>query len=117
MMGGVTGRIFQFLPFCLATVFCRAAEIDLRQLPPAAPTRVDFARDVRPIFAKSCVSCHGPEKQKSNYRLDSRPHALKGGDLGNRPILPGDSAHSPLIQYVAGVHPDVTMPPKGERLT
>ncbi len=77
---------------------------------------VDFVRDVRPIFAKSCYSCHGAEKQKSGYRLDARAYALKGGEIG-RSIVPGDSAHSPLIQYVAGTHPEITMPPKGERLT
>jgi cytochrome c553 len=93
------------------------ADIDASKLPTATPAPIDFARDVRPIFEKTCYSCHGAEKQKSNYRLDSRPHAMKGGDLGVLPIVAGDSAHSPLIHYVSGLHPEVTMPPKGEPLT
>ena len=95
----------------------RAADIDLAKLPPAATAPVDFARDVRPLLERHCYSCHGSEKQKSNYRLDARATAMKGGDVGNRPVIPGDSAHSPLIQYVAGVHPEIAMPPKGEPLT
>jgi mono/diheme cytochrome c family protein len=93
-----------------------AADIDLSKLPPPADRRIDFLQDVRPLFAAHCYTCHGPEKQKSNYRLDLKSHATKGGDIG-RPIIPGDSAHSPLIQYVAGAHSEISMPPKGERLT
>ena len=44
-----------------------------------ADGKVDFARDVRPILEKSCFGCHGPDKQKSGYRLDVRDVALKGG--------------------------------------
>src|SRR5437588_1170660 len=77
---------------------------------------VDFARDVQPIFARSCYSCHGPEKQKSDYRLDSRQVALRGGSIGGA-IVPGRGADSKLIQYVAGLDEETLMPPKGEPLT
>ncbi len=46
----------------------------------------DFARDIQPILEKSCLSCHGPEKQKSGYRLDVRDIALRGGDSGEAAI-------------------------------
>jgi hypothetical protein len=84
-------------------------------LPPPADRLVDFARDVRPILAKSCYQCHGPSKQKSGLRLHVKADALKGGDLGPA-IIPGKGADSPLVRYVAGLHPDMVMPPKGERL-
>jgi mono/diheme cytochrome c family protein len=79
---------------------------------------VDFVTDVQPIFAKSCYSCHGPEKHKSDYRLDARQIALRGGSIGGA-IVPGDSAHSKLLEYVTGTAADeeMLMPPKGERLT
>ncbi|MBI5775304.1 MAG: hypothetical protein HZA89_16405, partial [Verrucomicrobia bacterium] len=41
---------------------------------------VDYTKDIRPIFAAKCYSCHGPEKQKGQLRLDRRADALKGGD-------------------------------------
>ena len=48
---------------------------------------VDFAREVRPIFERSCLGCHGPEKQKSGFRLDVRDIAIKGGESGERAII------------------------------
>ncbi len=44
---------------------------------------IDFDRDVKPIFAKHCVSCHGPEKQKNGLRLDRKADA-SGRRLGRR---------------------------------
>ncbi|GMW03054.1 MAG: hypothetical protein AMXMBFR84_41900 [Candidatus Hydrogenedentota bacterium] len=71
----------------------------------------DFATQVRPIFEKHCYRCHGPEAQKSGYRLDNRNIALKGGDSGKAAITPHDAANSPLIRFVTGQDPDVLMPP------
>ena len=71
---------------------------------------------MRPIFAARCYGCHGPEKQKSDYRLDERERALRGGSIGGG-IVAGDGLHSALIQYVSGAHEEIRMPPKGEALT
>src|SRR3954466_429528 len=103
---------------CLWTLSAYAADavVNFSKLPPAAEQRIDFIKDVQPLFAKNCYGCHGAEKQKSNYRLDARPHAFKGGDIGE-PIVAGDSAHSPLIHYVSGAHSEIVMPPKGDLLT
>ncbi len=87
------------------------------ELPPAATRPVDFAREVQPLFARHCYSCHGPEKQKGQLRLDRKADALKGGDSHAPDILPGKSAESPLIRFVAGLDKDLLMPPKGERLS
>lgn len=42
---------------------------------------------------------------------------MEGGDDHAPDIRPGKSAESPLIQFVAGIDPDLKMPPKGDRLT
>lgn len=76
----------------------------------------DFVRDVRPLFVKHCISCHGSDKQEAGLRLDIRQAALQGGDSG-RSIIPGKSADSRLIDYVSGVNPDLVMPPTGKILT
>ena len=80
----------------------------------AAPSQAapDFAREVRPILEKSCLGCHGPEKQKNGYRLDVRDIALKGGESGEAAIVPHDAKASPLIRYVSGEDADMLMPPK-----
>ena len=36
---------------------------------------LDFAKDVEPIFKENCLKCHGPDKQKSGFRVDQRPYA------------------------------------------
>jgi hypothetical protein len=96
----------------------RAADPPAPQLPAPANVKIDFARDIKPILDTSCIRCHGPEKPRSHFRLTTRDAALKGGSEGVD-ILPGQSAASPLIRYVAGLDPDIVMPPpdKGQPLT
>src|SRR5216117_4086039 len=89
------------------------AAIDETKLPPPASVKVDFERDIKPIFEAICWRCHGPERHKSHFRLDNRESALKGGDNGID-IIPGDSAKSPLIHYVARLVEDMEMPPPGK---
>ncbi|MDR3402608.1 MAG: DUF1553 domain-containing protein [Chthoniobacter sp.] len=104
------------LPFLLAEGL-GAVEIDVTKLPPPATRPVDFVKDIQPLFEKNCLKCHGPEKQKSGYRVDVRDSALKGGDDHAPNIVPGKSAASPLIHFVAGLDEDMLMPQKGDRLT
>ena len=81
-------------------------------LPSPCVAAPDFVKDVRPILERSCFGCHGPEKQKSGYRLDVRDVAMKGGESGERAIVPHDAKASPLIRFVSGEDEDMLMPPK-----
>ncbi len=85
-------------------------------LPVSASAAPDFARDVRPILERSCFGCHGPEKQKSGYRLDVRDLALKGGDTGKPAIIPHNAKASPLIRYVSGDDAEMLMPPANSKV-
>jgi hypothetical protein len=85
------------------------------KLPPAVDRPIDFARDVRPLLEQHCWSCHSGELQESGLRLDRRAALLTGGDLG-KVVVPGDSAASRLIHYVAGTDPDQRMPPDEDPL-
>ncbi len=80
----------------------------------AAP---DFQKDVLPILQKSCLECHGPDKQKGKLRLDSKEATFKGGKEG--PIVkPNDPAGSELIKRVSlPANNDDRMPPEGDPLT
>jgi mono/diheme cytochrome c family protein len=96
----------------------KSAEAEAGQLPPAATRPVNFAKDIEPILAGHCHSCHGPKKQESALRLSVKADALQGGDdYGAKAIVPGRSSESVLIQAVAHTHPDLKMPKKGERLS
>ncbi len=89
------------------------------RLPPAATRTVDFEKDVRPILAASCLECHGPMKQRSDFRVDVKAIVFAGGAGGQPTVVPGKSADSPLIHYVAGLDEEMQMPPtgKGDALT
>ncbi len=42
----------------------------------------DYQKFVAPLFAKSCVDCHGPKKSKAGFRFDELdPNLLSGGDV------------------------------------
>lgn len=86
-------------------------------LPAASTKTVDYAKDVQPILQRHCYKCHGPNKQESSFRLDQKGAALRGGDWGDKPLVVGKSEESPLIKAVAGLLPDLKMPPEGKRLT
>ncbi len=81
------------------------------------PTEIDYLRDIRPIFAEHCTSCHGPEEQESGLRLDDRANLLAGGDWGEPTIVPGKSDESFLVRVVSGEEPDLNMPPEDEPLS
>ena len=78
----------------------------------ATAASVDFVRDVRPIFEKHCYECHGPDKQKSDYRLDIRSVALTGGAEHAPNVVAGNSSASPLVQFVSSTDAKTQMPPK-----
>ncbi|MCX6929769.1 MAG: hypothetical protein NT154_42130, partial [Verrucomicrobia bacterium] len=88
-------------------------QINEGKLPPAAPVKIDFSRDIKPILANNCFKCHSGERPKSHFLLTTREAALKGGTEGVD-ILPGQSAKSPLIHYVSRLVPDMEMPPEGK---
>lgn len=77
---------------------------------PAA--KADFNRDIRPILASRCYSCHGPDedKRKAHLRLDQRAGATV--DLGGRfAIVPGHPDRSAMWQRLSSHDPEEVMPP------
>jgi cytochrome c553 len=80
-----------------------------------APTkgRVQFARDIQPILATNCFTCHGPDEKtrKAGLRLDSAESSTKELKSGARAIVPGKSGSSELIARVFASSDDERMPP------
>ena len=87
-------------------------KLDPSALPPASTeTGVTYDKDIKPIFQKSCVKCHGGDKPKAKLVLGTREGAVKGGKDGPD-IIPGKSGESPLVYAVAHVgDEDDFMPP------
>jgi ankyrin repeat protein/mono/diheme cytochrome c family protein len=75
------------------------------------PPRVDFGRDVQPIFRQQCYGCHGPAMQQNGFRLDRRSDAMRGGSIAM--IGPGNSEGSRMYLRLIGSDFGTQMPPTG----
>ncbi len=80
------------------------------------PSKIDFSRDVQPVFEARCQGCHGAQQQMAGLRLDSGDAILRGASDG-AVIQPGKSAASKLIQRVSSRQKGFAMPPVGEPLS
>ncbi len=74
---------------------------------------ISFNREVLPILAANCLSCHGfdAHSRQAGLRLDTAAGATARLDSGQAAIVPGDAAASELIRRIDSADPDVLMPP------
>lgn len=72
----------------------------------AGPGMAVYDAMIAPIFAGSCVSCHGPSKQRGGLALHTAEAFRQGGDSGPA-FIPGDSEHSEIVWRL-------TLPPDDE---
>jgi mono/diheme cytochrome c family protein len=105
------------------------AGLMLASLNPAAAQdagKVDFEKQILPIFKDRCFECHQKEytddkgklkKPKGKFRMDNPELLLKGGEEGGD-LTPGDASKSTVYTYsTLPADDDMAMPPKGDRLT
>ena len=78
---------------------------------------VDFSSQVKPIFNKKCITCHGGVRRKGGFSVLFRSEALAKTESGKPAILPGDPDHSELIRRITNKDPEERMPYKHEPLT
>jgi hypothetical protein len=72
--------------------------------------KVDFVRDIQPLFQTSCTPCHFGEKPKADLRLDSKTLTMKL-------VVPGKSNDSRLVHRVLGLNGEKRMPLGREALS
>ena len=70
---------------------------------------ISFAKDIAPVFVKSCTGCHGTNRPRNNFSLNTIEALLHGGDRGE-PVLPGKPADSLLIKKLKGTADGARMP-------
>ncbi len=79
-------------------------------VPEHAGTEPGTAAAALAILREHCMRCHGPEKQRSSYRMDSRDAALRGGEIaefkGTPAVVPGDPEGSLMIRFVEALEED-----------
>jgi hypothetical protein len=74
-----------------------------------------YGAHVEPIFITHCDSCHGPDKQKGRFRLDTYESLMRGGKDGPA-IKAGNAKGSELLRRVTlSSSDDDAMPPQGKR--
>lgn len=106
-------HLLEYMPGALRSILGIPAE--------TAPAPLDVAANtfyyvkIRPVFASHCVTCHGPEKQRSRLRLDSYASVMHGGKHG-AVIKPRDAKGSELLRRVTlPPSDDDFMPKEGKR--
>lgn len=77
---------------------------------------VSFEKDVAPIFAKKCVSCHGEDQPKGNLNLDTFEGLEKGGKSGDI-VFPNNAEGSLLVQRLVTEDENLRMPKEKEALS
>jgi hypothetical protein len=79
--------------------------------------KIDFNTQVKPIFNKKCIACHGGVKAKSDFSLLFLEDAMKPAKSGKYPIIPGKPGESEMIKRITHNDPDERMPYKHEPLS
>ncbi len=93
------------LPVLACGATCPAQEPPRR----TSAARVDYARQVKPLFTRHCVACHGAARARAGLRLDTAAAALKGAKDGPA-IQPGHGEESPLVLALRGEGDGERMP-------
>ena len=78
---------------------------------------VDFTTQVKPIFNKHCISCHGGVKQKGGFSVLFREEALAKTESGKLAIIPGNPDNSEMIRRITHDDPEERMPYKHDPLS
>jgi mono/diheme cytochrome c family protein len=99
--------LLAILPFCWLFLFGQESGN-------AAATA--FSKDIAPILTKKCVACHGPEKSKGHFRLDTFDFLMKGGESKSASVVPGQPEESELFRRLTAKDEDDRMPQKEDPL-
>ncbi|MBV6499954.1 MAG: hypothetical protein CJBNEKGG_02418 [Prosthecobacter sp.] len=80
---------------------------------PGLAHALDFNRDVRPVLAQQCFTCHGMDDhgRKGKLRLDLQASAYGSGKSGEIAIVPGKPEASELVKRILSTDEDEVMPP------
>jgi WD40 repeat protein len=84
--------------------------------PSVVSAPVSFSKQLAPILADKCLTCHQEKKAKGRYRVDTFELLLKAGDSGDAPVTAGKPDASVLFQRLVTTDEDERMPQKDDPL-
>ena len=96
-----------------ATAACLCGLVFSLALSNGVAKAVDFVHDVRPVLARHCLKCHGPDdaRREAGLRLDMREQSIAKLESGHAAIVPGDPNASELVRRIQSTDDDAVMPP------
>lgn len=107
-----SGYLLTSAPVFLRQMFGDEPEPVKRKPLPDAQEAKAYEDLVAGIFQEKCISCHGPNKQKGQLRLDNPEMILKGGK-SHKTLVAGSPDESELFKRIMyGLNDDDHMPPK-----
>lgn len=78
---------------------------------------ISYNAEIRPIFNKKCIVCHGGVKKSGNFSLLFREEALAKAKSGKYAIIPYESANSELVKRLKIHDLEKRMPKEKEPLS
>lgn len=97
-------RYFLFSISLLLLLLLLANWVGLNQEP------VHFNTQVKPIFNKKCISCHGGVKKNGGFSMMNRAEMLRPNESGKPAIVPGKPNESELMRRITHHDPEERMP-------
>jgi len=76
--------------------------------------KVSFEKEIAPVIKDMCFKCHGGEKVKGKFKMNTKALAFEGGESG-KAILPGKSSISKFYTSLVDPDEDIVMPPPKEK--
>ncbi len=110
-------RFTQFFWLCCTFLGTTVPVGLLAESPAASIPKVDFQRDVQPLFRRHCYRCHGQAKAEGGFRLSHRKEALGPGDSDEPIVTPGQPDKSLLLKRLTDEAYGDVMPLDSEPLS
>lgn len=78
---------------------------------PAPAGKVDFVKQIKPLFDANCAKCHGVRPTKA-YSMLTKAKAFTPGESEEPPIVPGKADQSLIVTLMKAKSPEGRMPQK-----
>lgn len=79
--------------------------------------KISYNEDIRPIFNKKCIVCHGGVKKNGNFSLLFPEEAYSKAKSGKYAIIPYDAKNSELVKRLKAHDVEERMPKEKEPLS
>jgi mono/diheme cytochrome c family protein len=105
----MTRRTLHWIAIFVIAVPTAAFAADAPGTAPGKQKPLDFAHQIAPILKQHCVECHGGDKAKGGFSLNTRELFLE-----DEMAVPGKAGESHFLELISSTDTKAQMPPKGK---